>query len=243
MAVTWSKVDAIQLSRCGKRGRRRVRRRCDQVGQISDMRRAYHGRSTGNGVAGLIKERADAARAVTQAAAIASHVQYAALPYRVDGSARTEIMLITSRERRRWIIPKGWPHKGRAPHRSAAREAFEEAGVVGKGPPTPGRHVLLPQAAQERLRHRMRGAGVRAAGAAPEPQMAREGRTRLPMDAGGEGGEAREGPASRRDHPEDRRHQASARARCQKHVASRCRVMPKRVRRSDNAAPHHDDLY
>jgi 8-oxo-dGTP pyrophosphatase MutT (NUDIX family) len=96
------------------------------------MQRAYHGRSTGNGVAGLIKERADVARVVTQAAASVSRVQYAALPYRVDGSARTEIMLITSRERRRWIIPKGWPHKGRPPHRSAAREAFEEAGVVGK---------------------------------------------------------------------------------------------------------------
>jgi 8-oxo-dGTP pyrophosphatase MutT (NUDIX family) len=95
------------------------------------MQRAYHSRSTGNGVPGLIKERAEVERVVA-AAAVASRVQYAALPYRVDGSARTEIMLITSRERRRWIIPKGWPHKGRAPHRSAAREAFEEAGVVGK---------------------------------------------------------------------------------------------------------------
>jgi 8-oxo-dGTP pyrophosphatase MutT (NUDIX family) len=80
----------------------------------------------------LIRERADVVNVVPQTAAAASRVQYAALPYRVDGSARTEIMLITSRERRRWIIPKGWPHKGRAPHRSAAREAFEEAGVVGK---------------------------------------------------------------------------------------------------------------
>jgi 8-oxo-dGTP pyrophosphatase MutT (NUDIX family) len=80
----------------------------------------------------LIKERASIESVVAHAAAVASRVQYAALPYRVDGSARTEIMLITSRERRRWIIPKGWPHKGRPPHRSAAREAFEEAGVVGK---------------------------------------------------------------------------------------------------------------
>jgi len=63
---------------------------------------------------------------------IASRVQYAALPYRVSTRARTEFMLITSRETRRWIIPKGWPQKGRAPHRSAASEAFEEAGVVGK---------------------------------------------------------------------------------------------------------------
>jgi 8-oxo-dGTP pyrophosphatase MutT (NUDIX family) len=40
-------------------------------------------------------------------------------------------MLVTSRETRRWIIPKGWPQKGKAPCDSAAREAFEEAGVVG----------------------------------------------------------------------------------------------------------------
>jgi 8-oxo-dGTP pyrophosphatase MutT (NUDIX family) len=61
----------------------------------------------------------------------AKRVQYAALPYRTNGRAQPEVMLVTSRETRRWIIPKGWPHKGKAPHRSAAREAFEEAGVVG----------------------------------------------------------------------------------------------------------------
>jgi 8-oxo-dGTP pyrophosphatase MutT (NUDIX family) len=58
-------------------------------------------------------------------------VQYGALPYRVNHGSRAEIMLVTSRETRRWIIPKGWPKKGKSPHRSAAREAFEEAGVVG----------------------------------------------------------------------------------------------------------------
>jgi 8-oxo-dGTP pyrophosphatase MutT (NUDIX family) len=59
-------------------------------------------------------------------------IQYGALPYRRNNDARMEVMLVTSRETRRWIIPKGWPHKGRAPHRSAAREAYEEAGVVGR---------------------------------------------------------------------------------------------------------------
>jgi 8-oxo-dGTP pyrophosphatase MutT (NUDIX family) len=58
-------------------------------------------------------------------------VQYAALPYRPKGAAGTEVMLVTSRGRQRWIIPKGWPHTGRAPCDSAAREAFEEAGVLG----------------------------------------------------------------------------------------------------------------
>jgi 8-oxo-dGTP pyrophosphatase MutT (NUDIX family) len=61
----------------------------------------------------------------------AKRVQYAALPYRMNDRTQPEVMLVTSRETRRWIIPKGWPHKGKAPHRSAAREAFEEAGVIG----------------------------------------------------------------------------------------------------------------
>ena len=58
-------------------------------------------------------------------------LQYAALPYRRSIGQRAEFMLVTSRETRRWIIPKGWPKKGKSPHRSAAREAFEEAGVLG----------------------------------------------------------------------------------------------------------------
>jgi 8-oxo-dGTP pyrophosphatase MutT (NUDIX family) len=62
---------------------------------------------------------------------VAKRVQYAALPYRVSSASRAEFMLVTSRETRRWIIPKGWPKKGKLPHHSAAREAFEEAGVVG----------------------------------------------------------------------------------------------------------------
>jgi 8-oxo-dGTP pyrophosphatase MutT (NUDIX family) len=61
----------------------------------------------------------------------ASRAQLAALPYRqVEG--RLEVLLVTSRETRRWIIPKGWAEKGTKPHDMAAREAFEEAGVRGK---------------------------------------------------------------------------------------------------------------
>jgi 8-oxo-dGTP pyrophosphatase MutT (NUDIX family) len=57
--------------------------------------------------------------------------QYAALPYRRKRNSRTEVLLVTSRDTGRWIIPKGWPAKGKSPHKSAAREAREEAGVVG----------------------------------------------------------------------------------------------------------------
>lgn len=59
-------------------------------------------------------------------------VQYAALPYRRTGDLLIEVLLVTSRDTGRWIIPKGWPLKGKAPHKTAAREAREEAGVVGK---------------------------------------------------------------------------------------------------------------
>jgi 8-oxo-dGTP pyrophosphatase MutT (NUDIX family) len=56
--------------------------------------------------------------------------QYAALPYRDrDG---LEVLLLTSRESRRWIIPKGWPMVGKPPYAAAAREAVQEAGVVGR---------------------------------------------------------------------------------------------------------------
>ena len=59
-------------------------------------------------------------------------VQYGALPYVVGDDGELRILLVTSRATRRWIIPKGWPMKLCPPHKAAAREAFEEAGVVGK---------------------------------------------------------------------------------------------------------------
>lgn len=59
-------------------------------------------------------------------------IQYAALPYRPDSRGEMEIMLVTSRSTGRWILPKGWPADGLAPHLSAAKEAWEEAGVRGE---------------------------------------------------------------------------------------------------------------
>lgn len=41
-------------------------------------------------------------------------------------------MLITSRDTGRWVIPKGWSMAGLTPAQSAAREAWEEAGVKGE---------------------------------------------------------------------------------------------------------------
>jgi 8-oxo-dGTP pyrophosphatase MutT (NUDIX family) len=67
--------------------------------------------------------------------------QIAALPYRRHGKG-VDVLLITSRETRRWVIPKGWPMKGKKDWNAAAREAFEEAGVEGKvGKKSIGRYV------------------------------------------------------------------------------------------------------
>lgn len=57
--------------------------------------------------------------------------QSAALPWRRSAAGAVEVLLITSRETRRWVIPKGWPIKGLTSPQTAAREAFEEAGVEG----------------------------------------------------------------------------------------------------------------
>lgn len=57
--------------------------------------------------------------------------QYAALPWRMR-KGRMRILLVTSRETRRLILPKGWPIDGLKPHRVAEREALEEAGVTGR---------------------------------------------------------------------------------------------------------------
>lgn len=58
--------------------------------------------------------------------------QYGALCFRrrSDGT-EIEILVITSRDSGRWVIPKGWPMKGKKPYEAAAIEAWEEAGVRG----------------------------------------------------------------------------------------------------------------
>lgn len=76
-------------------------------------------------------------------------VQYAALPYRRKARSRMQVMLITSRETGRWIIPKGWPKRRQAPYASAAREAREEAGVVGDV----GRDPIGSYSYQKRLKN------------------------------------------------------------------------------------------
>jgi 8-oxo-dGTP pyrophosphatase MutT (NUDIX family) len=56
--------------------------------------------------------------------------QVAALPWRKCEHG-IEILLVTTRTTKRWVIPKGWSMDGKADHEAAAIEAFEEAGVRG----------------------------------------------------------------------------------------------------------------
>lgn len=57
--------------------------------------------------------------------------QVAALCWR-HGPRGTEILLVTSLNSKRWILPKGWAEAELTLAESAAREAFEEAGVTGR---------------------------------------------------------------------------------------------------------------
>lgn len=58
--------------------------------------------------------------------------QVAALPVRFDAEGHLHVLLITSRGTQRFIIPKGWPMKGKKDHRAAAIEAQQEAGIIGR---------------------------------------------------------------------------------------------------------------
>lgn len=56
--------------------------------------------------------------------------QSAVIPYRVTETG-VEVLLITSRRRRRWIVPKGVVDLGATARESAGKEAYEEAGLLG----------------------------------------------------------------------------------------------------------------
>ena len=63
--------------------------------------------------------------------------QVGALAYRTDVGGRAEVLLITSLDTRRWVVPKGNLMRGLARHEAAAEEAWEEAGLRGVICPTP----------------------------------------------------------------------------------------------------------
>jgi 8-oxo-dGTP pyrophosphatase MutT (NUDIX family) len=58
--------------------------------------------------------------------------QVGALPVRKGPDGALNVLLVTTLQTQRWIIPKGWPLPGRQDWAAAAVEAREEAGVLGE---------------------------------------------------------------------------------------------------------------
>ena len=63
--------------------------------------------------------------------------QVAALPWRTDADGKIRILLVTSRTNGKWMLPKGWPIKGKSESEAALTEAQEEAGIDGTVSPMP----------------------------------------------------------------------------------------------------------
>jgi 8-oxo-dGTP pyrophosphatase MutT (NUDIX family) len=63
-----------------------------------------------------------------------TRTQFGALCFRRSKTKKAahEILLVSSRDTGRWIVPKGWPVNGETPAGAAALEAWEEAGVRGR---------------------------------------------------------------------------------------------------------------
>jgi len=57
--------------------------------------------------------------------------QSGVIPYRVT-NGKIEILLVTASDCKNWVIPKGGICNGMSPPASAAKEAWEEAGVIGE---------------------------------------------------------------------------------------------------------------
>ena len=57
--------------------------------------------------------------------------QIAALPLRWDAKDEVSVLMVTSRDTGRWVMPKGWEMDGKKPWAAAAIEALEEAGAKG----------------------------------------------------------------------------------------------------------------
>jgi 8-oxo-dGTP pyrophosphatase MutT (NUDIX family) len=68
-------------------------------------------------------------------------------------NSQVEILLVTSLNSKRWILPKGWLEPELSAAENAAREAFEEAGVTGKV-------TAQPVGAYHYLKEKKAGGGV-----------------------------------------------------------------------------------
>lgn len=58
--------------------------------------------------------------------------QIAALPITWTKAGKIRVLMVTSRDTGRWVMPKGWTMAGHKPWKAAAIEALEEAGAEGR---------------------------------------------------------------------------------------------------------------
>ena len=99
--------------------------------------------------------------------------QVGALCWRHSGKG-LRILLITSRDTSRWVIPKGWPMRNRTEPEAAAREAYEEAGLRGTiSDRSLGVYTYLKALGRGPLRD-LRRAGLSARGARDAAGLSRD---------------------------------------------------------------------
>jgi 8-oxo-dGTP pyrophosphatase MutT (NUDIX family) len=58
--------------------------------------------------------------------------QYGVIAWKQAEDGHRHVLLITSRETKRWVIPRGNPIAGLSPPEAAIQEAWEEAGIRGE---------------------------------------------------------------------------------------------------------------
>ena len=138
------------------------------------------------------------ANSISRSAAVVKRVQYAALPYRLMGRSRTEVMLVTSLRYAALDHPQGLAAErpGTPPFRRA--RSVRRGRRRGGHRQPPGRNVSLPKAPQERRRRRLRSGGLRAPGAATEQAVA--GKRRAPGQVGIRAGSGRNGTGAQAEH-------------------------------------------
>ena len=58
--------------------------------------------------------------------------QAGVIPYRIAAGGKLQVLLVTSRDTGRWVIPKGYIDDGMTAPQAAQQEAWEEAGISGE---------------------------------------------------------------------------------------------------------------
>lgn len=69
---------------------------------------------------------------LSRAGDLAVRIQYGILPYKLSDKCEFEVLLVRPEVSESWSLPKGWAVKGLGPAKSAAREAYEVAGLRGR---------------------------------------------------------------------------------------------------------------